>query len=60
MIGSTQSGFVDEIDSLIGLNPDLYNKIGSVVDSLDFENLEANLPRLSAYLNYQKNQVWEE
>ena len=60
MIGSTQSGFVDEIDSLIGLNPDLYEKIGSVVNSLDFENLGTNLPRLSAYLNYQKNQVWEE
>jgi ATP-dependent DNA helicase RecG len=60
VIGSTQSGFGNEIEQLIGLNPDLYTQIKNVVKSLDFDNLENDLPRLSKYLAAEKVKVWEE
>jgi hypothetical protein len=60
MIGSSQSGFQDEVESLIGLDPDLYERIGEVVDSLDWDNLYTSLPRLDTYLQKEKNRVWEE
>jgi RecG-like helicase len=56
MIGSTQSGFGDEVESMVGLNPDLYSKIASLVDGIDV----ATLPRLKIYLDKEKNRVWEE
>jgi ATP-dependent DNA helicase RecG len=60
MIGSMQSGFGNEIDSLIGLNPKLYEQIKDLVYNLDFESFEPQLPRLKAYLEKEKDRVWEE
>lgn len=59
MIGSSQSGFGDEIDSIIGLNPKLYEQLSGIIDTLDLDKLD-DLPRLKAYLDKEKNRVWEE
>jgi ATP-dependent DNA helicase RecG len=60
VIGSTQSGFGNEIDQLIGLNPDLYIQLKNIVKSINFDHLHQELPRLSKYLELQKSKVWEE
>jgi ATP-dependent DNA helicase RecG len=60
VIGSMQSGFGNEIDQLIGLNPDLYTQIKNIVKSIDLETLELELPRLARYLEAEKSKVWEE
>jgi ATP-dependent DNA helicase RecG len=59
-LGKAQSGFGDEIENLLGLNPELYYQISEVVDQLDFDNLEQQLPRLSRYLEIESQKVWEE
>jgi ATP-dependent DNA helicase RecG len=59
-IGSMQSGFGNEIDQLIGLNPDLYTQIKNIVKSIDLEQLENELPRLSKYLESEKTKIWQE
>lgn len=59
VVGSSQSGFSDEINSLIGLNPKLYEELNSVIDKLNLEKLD-DLPRLKNYLEKEKNRVWEE
>ena len=60
LIGDSQSGFAEDIDALIGLDPELYEQIGELVDQLDYPNLNKKLPRLYNYLESQKNRVWEE
>jgi ATP-dependent DNA helicase RecG len=60
VIGSMQSGFGNEIDQLIGLNPDLYTQIKNIVKSIDLVSLDNDLPRLSKYLASEKAKVWEE
>jgi ATP-dependent DNA helicase RecG len=60
VIGSMQSGFGNEIDQLIGLNPDLYTQLKNVVKSIDLETLDLELPRLAKYLEAEKTKVWEE
>ncbi len=59
LLGTLQSGFGDEIDKLIGLNPDLYRRISQEVAKIDFTDLE-NLPRLQKYLHQKASQVWKE
>jgi ATP-dependent DNA helicase RecG len=59
IVGAMQSGFGDDLDSIIGLNPELYENIKEVVDKIDFENLE-ELPRLKNYLQKEALAVWEE
>lgn len=60
LIGSSQSGFGDDIDSIIGLNPNLYVQISNLVKSIDDQQLETELPRLKAYIEREKERVWEE
>jgi ATP-dependent DNA helicase RecG len=60
LVGSAQSGFGDDIDSLIGLNPNLYIQISNLVDSIDKTRIKDTLPRLEAYLQKEKSRVWEE
>lgn len=60
VIGSMQCGFGNEIDQLIGLNPDLYTQIKNIVKSIDLVSLDNDLPRLSKYLASEKAKVWEE
>jgi ATP-dependent DNA helicase RecG len=59
VLGKLQSGFGDEIDKLIGLNPELYSEIDGLVKQIDLENLE-NLPRLEKYLQTKVREVWKE
>jgi ATP-dependent DNA helicase RecG len=59
MLGKLQSGFGDEIDKLIGLNPELYRQIGQLVSGLDLDNL-GPLPRLQKYLQTKAQEVWKE
>jgi ATP-dependent DNA helicase RecG len=59
IVGAMQSGFGDDLDSIIGLNPELYENIKEVVDKLDFEKLD-ELPRLKNYLQKEALAVWEE
>ena len=59
-LGKQQSGYQNELDKLLGLNPDLYYKIQEMVDKLDFEKLETELPRLKKYIEMNKTQVWGE
>lgn len=58
-LGKLQSGYGDEIDQIIGLNPDLYYQIEEMVEKIDFKNLD-KLPRLQNFLKKQAEQVWEE
>ena len=63
MIGVSQSGFGDDIESIMGLHPKLYEQMSSLVDTLDIQNLEKlkkELPRLANYLNIQASKIWEE
>ena len=59
-LGKEQSGYQNELDQLLGLNPDLYYKIQELVDNLDFSNLDKNLPRLAKYIEKNKGEVWGE
>lgn len=59
VLGKLQSGFGDEIDKLIGLNPKLYQEIDSLVKQVDLDNLET-LPRLEKYLQAKAKTVWKE
>jgi len=59
-LGKAQSGFQDEIENLLGLNPELYYQISEYVDQLDFDTLGENLPRLARYLDVESAKVWEE
>jgi len=56
VIGQVQSGFGSDIDEIIGLNPELYEKLSSLADSVDIENL----PRLKNYVQQQASKVWAE
>lgn len=58
--GKQQSGYHNELDQLLGLNPDLYYRIQELVDNLDFTKLKQELPRLFNYLEKNKKEVWEE
>ena len=66
LLGTEQSGFENEIDSFIGLNPQMYNQIASLIDDLDFLNLDPSktsldsLPRLAKFLQTESQKVWEE
>jgi ATP-dependent DNA helicase RecG len=60
IIGKTQSGFDHDIDAMIGLDPENYQNIKSLVDSLDFSTLSSALPRLHAYIQKESQKVWEE
>jgi len=59
-LGKEQSGFNDEVNNLLGLNPELYYQISDLVDKLEFEKLDTILPRLSKYLEKEKEKVWGE
>ncbi len=59
IFGKVQSGFGDEIDKIIGLNPKLYQTISQEVKKLDFDNLN-NLPRLKKYLEKRAAEIWKE
>jgi len=59
LLGKIQSGFGDEIDKIIGLNPALYRRLSQEVDKIDFTNLDT-LPRLKKYLQTKAGQVWKE
>jgi len=59
LVGSQQSGFDNEIESLMGLQPELYEEIGALVNSLDFKNLEG-LERLEKYLEKEEKLAWQE
>ena len=59
LLGKVQSGFGDEIDKIIGLNPALYRRLSQEVDKIDFTNLDT-LPRLKKYLQTKAGQVWKE
>jgi len=56
LIGKMQSGFGSDIDELVGLDPDLYQKISEFVGKTDLNNL----PRLKKYLENQAKEVWNE
>jgi ATP-dependent DNA helicase RecG len=60
VIGKAQSGFDDDVNSLLGLNPELYFEITSLVDNLDIKPLDKNLQRLQNYLEKESAKVWEE
>lgn len=59
VLGKLQSGFGDEIDKLMGLNPLLYKKINQIVGTIDFESLFLT-PRLEKYLESKMSQMWKE
>lgn len=59
-LGIRQSGFADDIENLLGLNPDLYYKITDLVESLDFKKLDNSLPRLQNYVQKNSQKVWGE
>jgi ATP-dependent DNA helicase RecG len=60
VIGKAQSGFDDDVNSLLGLNPELYFKITELVDNLNIKNLDKNLIRLQNYLEKESAKIWEE
>ncbi len=60
LIGKNQSGFSDEIQNLIGLNPEAYNSLDNLVGNIPLKNLADNLPRLSRYIKIQTEKIWEE
>ena len=60
LLGTSQSGFDDEINELLGLDSELYYKINQLVESTDFENLNNNLPRLENFLKSQSQNIWNE
>ncbi len=59
ILGRVQSGFDSEIESILGLDPELYTTIQRTVDDLDFDNIQ-NLPRLKKYLESQSKEIWRE
>jgi ATP-dependent DNA helicase RecG len=59
LIGDSQSGFGNDVDALIGLDPDFYQQLSDLVESIDYSDL-SDLPRLKTYLEKEKNRVWEE
>ena len=60
IIGKTQSGFDSDMEEVIGLDPEYYAKIKSMVDNIDYTSLTQTLPRLQAYIERESKQVWEE
>jgi len=60
LIGTAQSGFGGEIDSLLGLNPELYYQINNLVENLEPSEIAEKLPRLQKYLIQESSKVWEE
>ena len=59
IVGQQQSGFMEEIDEVVGLNPAVYSNIKSMVDDLEWPNLD-NLPRLKKYLEKTVKEIWQE
>ena len=59
IVGQQQSGFMEEIDEVVGLNPAVYSNIKSLVDDLEWPNLD-NLPRLKKYLEKTVKEIWQE
>jgi ATP-dependent DNA helicase RecG len=60
LLGTIQSGFDQELDRLLGLPPDDYQKISNLVDQLDFAGLDSQLPRLKKFLEKETEKIWEE
>ena len=59
IIGKQQSGFLEEIEDVVGLDTSIYSEMKNMVDSLDWPNLE-QLPRLKKYLDKAVQDVWQE
>lgn len=59
IIGKQQSGFMDEIEQVVGLDPAVYIDMKEIVDNLDWPNLES-LPRLKKYLEKNVKEIWQE
>jgi|GEM_PF-3494526 ATP-dependent DNA helicase RecG len=59
IIGKQQSGFMDEIEQVVGLDPAVYVDMKEIVDNLDWPNLES-LPRLKKYLEKNVAEIWQE
>jgi len=59
IIGKQQSGFMDEIEQVVGLDPAVYIDMKNIVDNLDWPNLES-LPRLKKYLEKNVKEIWQE
>jgi ATP-dependent DNA helicase RecG len=59
IIGKQQSGFMDEIEQVVGLYPAVYVDMKEIVDNLDWPNLES-LPRLKKYLEKNVKEIWQE
>jgi len=57
LFGTTQSGVQDD---LLGLESKQYVKIRQLVDSIDYEKIEKNYPRLHKYLGDGIKEVWGE
>jgi ATP-dependent DNA helicase RecG len=61
LYGKIQSGFDDEIEELMGLDPQKYEQLTDLVKSIDFDNLKSNsLERLENYVKKQSEEIWEE
>lgn len=60
LFGSQQSGFDNEVLDLMGLDESLYAEVDKLVESVDFKDLENQLPRLNQYLKKQLDQSWQE
>ncbi len=59
IIGKQQSGFLDEIEDVVGLDTSIYEDMKNFVDDLDWPDLKS-LPRLKNYLEKTVQEIWQE
>lgn len=60
ILGKIQSGFDSDIESLMGLDPLEYKEINKIVESIDFQKIKKNQPRLNNYLQKYSKEIWTE
>jgi ATP-dependent DNA helicase RecG len=56
IVGKLQSGFNEDIDDILDLDTELYNKISEITQNIDYSKL-FELPRLKKYLKEKINSI---
>lgn len=59
IIGNQQSGFLEEIEDVVGLDTSIYPEMKNFVDGLDWPEINS-LPRLKKYLQKTVADIWQE
>jgi ATP-dependent DNA helicase RecG len=60
LLGVHQSGYTNEISELLEINKDDLTNLKNLAGSLDYTQLNQNLPRLEKYIQAEIQKIWKE